>query len=246
MVFIKIPVKSTSCAHGVSGPYMFVRFTARSAADLPCNTVQFLEGFGWQVWITVEGNCGACLGFSRASRAEQQAERSRALADEDVSRIRGQLLSLSSMHQADATATPPQSSSPTQTAHHPGIDRCATSSDDPFMSHSSECLMPVQPPQRARHSLGTAGHTRSPKCGPACCTTVTQLGASIAQCALLLFAMTEQLQPLSQGTYNLEHLHQDAVGAIAHVTLRSACHAGPESFPGSRLELVHGLCPVED
>ena len=65
----------------------------------------------------------ACSGFPWASRAEQQAERSRALADEDVSRIKGQLLSLSNMHQAETTAALPQNSSSAHAAHHPGINR---------------------------------------------------------------------------------------------------------------------------
>ena len=95
-----------------------------------------------------------------ASRAEQQAERSRALADEDVSRIKGQLLSLSSMHQADATAAQPQSSPPTHAAHHPGIDRRASTSDVSLLSQSLGLCTPSaaspacspQPWHRAAHS----------------------------------------------------------------------------------------------
>ena len=59
------------------------------------------------------------------SRAEQQAERSRILADEEVNRIRGQLVSLGSMHHADDSAQM-HSSSPKHAAHHPGIDRHAS------------------------------------------------------------------------------------------------------------------------
>lgn len=83
-------------------------------------------------------DCSACSGFPCASRAEQQAERSRALADEDVSRIKGQLLSLGSMHQAEATAAQPQSSPPSYAAHHPGLDRYALSAHPPTC-HAAWC-----------------------------------------------------------------------------------------------------------
>ena len=58
------------------------------------------------------------------SRAEQQAERSRILADEEVSRLRGQLVSLGSLHHADDSAHA-QSGTPEYAAHHYGIDRLA-------------------------------------------------------------------------------------------------------------------------
>jgi len=56
------------------------------------------------------------------SRAEQQAERSRILADEEVNRIRGQLVSLGSMHHANDSAQL-HSGSPKHAAHYPGVDR---------------------------------------------------------------------------------------------------------------------------
>lgn len=55
------------------------------------------------------------------SRAEQQAERNRILADEEVHRLSGQLASL---HHAEAPAQL-QGSSPELAARHPGIDRRA-------------------------------------------------------------------------------------------------------------------------
>ena len=77
------------------------------------------------------------------SRAEQQAERSRMLADEDVDRIRGQLTSLGSLgsgHHADASAQP-LSSSPKAAARHPGIDRHAFASSRQDGSHARLCLI---------------------------------------------------------------------------------------------------------
>ena len=58
------------------------------------------------------------------SRAEQQAERNRILADKEVNRLRGQLVSLGSLHHAGAPAQP-QGGSPELGARHPGIDRRA-------------------------------------------------------------------------------------------------------------------------
>ncbi len=55
-------------------------------------------------------------------RAEQQAERSRILADEEVSRLRGQLVSLGSPHDADGSAHL-QSGTPEHAAQHSGVDR---------------------------------------------------------------------------------------------------------------------------
>lgn len=71
---------------------------------------------------------GVGLGESQVgmSRAEQQAERSRMLADEEVQRLRGQLASLGSPHYADG---PPrlQSTFPEHVGHRAGIDRCSYS-----------------------------------------------------------------------------------------------------------------------
>ncbi len=73
-------------------------------------------------WQVLDNSLPKQTSQSGMSRAEQQAERSRILADEEVNRIRGQLVSLGSRHHADDSAQL-HSSSPKHAAHHPGIDR---------------------------------------------------------------------------------------------------------------------------